>query len=129
MAWVGWLAMVLMGGGGSPVELSCTVEGTSKGGFEARAVCERFAKGLSAAAGRSYALIAADTAPGALRDGVSVTIRFARGETVSATATIIEGGRARPVETRMISSSDRPLGLDSIGLLARDVARAMAKPD
>ncbi|MFL9840414.1 hypothetical protein ABS767_05510 [Sphingomonas sp. ST-64] len=123
MAAIAWLAMALMGSG-SPAALSCTVEGSLKAGLEPQAICRRFAEAMSAA-GRAYVLKPA----GSMRDGVRVAIRFERGDTVSATATIFRGGRAHPLETRLISSSDRPLGLDSIGLLARDVAQAVAKSD
>jgi hypothetical protein len=60
---------------------------------------------------------------------MTVAIRFVGADTVAADAVVIAGGRSRSVETRMISSSDRSLGLDSIGLLARDVAQAAARSD
>lgn len=125
MSWIVWLAMSLSGAA-SPLSLSCTVEGGAKAGLDPKAVCARFVERLSQEAGRSYALVPVAQRSG---DGMAVAIRFVGRDTVSATATIIVAGQSRALETRMISSSDRPLGLDSIALLARDVARAAARPD
>lgn len=125
MSWIVWLAMSVSGAG-SPLSVSCTVAGGEKAGLDARAVCARFVEQLSAAAGRPYALVPVGERSG---DGMTVALRIVRSDTIAADATVIERGRARSVETRMISSSDRPLGLDSIGLLARDVARAAALSD
>ncbi len=125
MSWIIWLAMSVSGAG-APLSLSCTVAGGEKAGLDARAVCARFVEQLSAAAGRPYALVPVRQRSG---DGMTVSLRVVRSDTMAADVTVIERGRARSVETRMISSSDRPLGLDSIGLLARDVARAAALSD
>jgi len=125
MSWIVWLAMSVSGTG-APLSLSCTVAGGEKAGLDARAVCTRFVEQLSAAAGRPYALVPVGQRSG---DGMTVALRVVRSDTMAADVTVIERGRARSVETRMISSSDRPLGLDSIGLLARDVARAAALSD
>ena len=125
MSWIVGIAMTVTSAG-SPMALSCTVEGGAKTGLDAKAICARFVEQLSKEAGRSYALVPAAKPSG---DGMTVAIRFMGGDTVSATAMLIVAGHARPLETRMISSSDRPLGLDSIGLLARDVARAAARVD
>ncbi len=125
MSWIVWLAMSVSGAG-APLSVSCTVAGGEKAGLDARAVCARFVEQLSAAAGRPYALVPVGERSG---DGMTVSLRVVRSDTMAADVTVIERGRARSVETRMISSSDRPLGLDSIGLLARDVARAAALSD
>lgn len=125
MSWIVWLAMSVTGAG-TPLSLSCTVAGGEKAGLDARAVCARFVEQLSAATGRSYALVPVGQRLG---DGMTVTLRVVSADTMAADVTVIEDGRARSVETRMISSSDRSLGLDSIGLLARDVARAAALSD
>lgn len=116
------LALALMGGGDMPMALACRVEGGGKSGLDDHAVCARFAEGLSAASGRSYRL-----APAGARidSGMTVVVRFMGRDTVAAEASLIAAGRAQPLETRMVSTSDRALGLDSIALLARDVARAM----
>lgn len=125
MSWIVWLAMSVSSAG-SPLSLSCTVAGGEKAGLDARAVCTRFVEQLSAATGRPYALVPVVQRSG---DGMAVALRVVRPDTMAADVTVIERGRARSVETRMISSSDRPLGLDSVGLLARDVARAAALSD
>jgi hypothetical protein len=125
MSWIVWLAMSVSGAG-APLSVSCAVAGGEKAGLDARAVCARFVEQLSAAAGRPYALVPVGERSG---DGMTVSLRVVRSDTMAADVTVIERGRARSVETRMISSSDRPLGLDSIGLLARDVARAAALSD
>ncbi|MDK2768030.1 MAG: hypothetical protein KYX69_09975 [Sphingomonas sp.] len=125
MSWIVWLAMSVSGAG-APLSVSCTVAGGEKAGLDARAVCARFVEQLSAAAARPYALVPVGERSG---DGMTVSLRVVRSDTMAADVTVIERGRARSVETRMISSSDRPLGLDSIGLLARDVARAAALSD
>lgn len=124
MSWFLWLALS-MSGAASPLPLSCTVEGGAKAGLDPKAVCAQFVERLSRESGRSYALVPVEKRGG---DGMTVAIRFVGADTVAAEATVIAGGRARVLETRMISSSDRPLGLDSIGVLARDVARAAARP-
>ncbi len=123
MSWIVGLAMA-MTGAGSPLALSCTVAGGEKAGLDPQAVCARFVEKLSAASGRSYTLVPVGQRSG---DGMAVTIRFVGADTAAADAVIITGGRSRSLETRMISSSDRPLGLDSIGALARDVAQAAAR--
>jgi hypothetical protein len=125
MSWIVWLAMSVTGTG-SPLALSCTVAGAAAAGLDPQAVCTRFVEKLSAAAGRPYALVPVGKRSG---DGMTVALRIIRADTVAADVTVIKGGSARAIETRMISSSDRPLGLDSIGLLARDVARAAALSD
>lgn len=125
MSWIVGLAMAVTGAG-SPLALSCTVAGGEKAGLDPQAVCARFVEKLSAASGRSYALVPIGQRSG---DGMTVAIRFVGADTVAADAVVIAGGRSRSVETRMISSSDRSLGLDSIGLLARDVAQAAARSD
>ncbi|MBA4760691.1 hypothetical protein [Sphingomonas sp.] len=122
MSWIVWLAMSVTGAG-TPLSLSCTVSGAAAAGLDPQAMCARFAEKLSAATGRDYALVPVGQRSG---DGMTVALRVVRPDTLAADVTVIERGRARSVETRMISSSDRPLGLDSIGLLARDVARAAA---
>lgn len=116
------LALALMSGADTPMALVCRVEGGGKSGLDDHAVCARFAEGLSAASGRSYRLV-----PAAARidNGMTVVVRFMGRDTVAAEASLIAAGRAQPLETRMVSTSDRALGLDSIALLARDVVRAM----
>ena len=123
MSWIVGLAFA-MTGAGSPLALSCTVAGGAKTGLDPQAVCARFVEKLSAASGQAYALVPVGERSG---DGMAVTIRFVGRDTVAADAVVIAGGRSRSLETRMISSSDRPLGLDSIGVLARDVAQAAAR--
>lgn len=120
MSWIVGL-VVAMTGAGSPLALSCTVAGGAKADLDPQAVCARFVEKLSAASGRAYALVPVGQRSG---DGMAVTIRFVGRDTVAADVVMIADGHSRSLETRMISSSDRPLGLDSIGLLARDVAQA-----